>query len=423
MALARRLLPFLMLALAVPAAAQALPPKAQESYDQGFRLMLQGKVAEAISKYEEALVVAPKAKEVLVEYIVALRKGCRYQRSAKAGWQALEVDPSNAMAWGNLGNTFLAAEEWEGAALAYDKVTTLGKDKAQAVQNLLNLGHAQCDAGDPAGALKVYAKATKLDPKNGLTLVDIAVAHSRLGNKQAAVDSAKAALALLAKQSDARAEATTRYAEAVLKRIEADEVVRSTRPAYRQALPKSLAKQPARGKAAALEVEAQSTHVVDVGESRLASLTAPENWPLQVDVPEKGSAESELATLTFAAPQGARFQFLISLINEDKPLERVKEQTEIAWMMLQVRSKEKQAKPDLHELTSETLRGYYFSHQDEKLIGKVPAPGDFPFVTQGVARVGGISCTFTLLTFDVEEATLTPLFTVLKGLAVTAETK
>lgn len=423
MALARSLLPILLLALAVPAAAQALPPKAQESYDVGFRLMLQGKVAQAIAKYEEALVVAPKAKEVLVEYIVALRKGSRFQRSAKAGWQALEVDASNAAAWGNLGNTFLAAEEWEGAALAFDKVTTLGKDKAQAMQNLLNLGQAQCDAGDPAGALKVFAKAAKLDPKNGLTLVDIAVAHARLGNKQAAVDSVKAALALLAKQNDARGEATTRYAEAVLKRIEADEPIRSSRPAYRQALPKSLAKQPARGKAAALEVEAQSVHVVDVGEGRLASLTAPENWTLQVEPAPKVADSKELVTLIFAAPAGARFQLLISLLDEDKNLERLKEEAEVAWMLLQFKSKEKQPKPELRELTSETVQGYYFSDEDEKLRGKEPAEGDFPFVTQGVARVGGISCTFTMLTFDIEDATLTPLFTTLKGLAVKTEAK
>jgi tetratricopeptide (TPR) repeat protein len=423
MALARWLAAVLLLVLAVPASAQALPPKAQESYDLGFRLMLQGKVAQAIAKYEEALVVAPKSKVVLLEYVVALRKGSRFQQSAKAGWQLLEVDASNAAAWGNLGNTFLAAEEWEGAAFAFDRATTLDKDKAHAVQNLLNLGHAQCDAGDPAGALKVFAKAAKVDPKNALTLIDTAIAHSRLGNKQAAMDSMKAAFALLAKQNDARAEATKRYAEVVQKRVEAEEPIRSTRPAYRQALPKSLAKQPAKGKAAALPIETQSVHTVDVGEGRLASLTAPENWTLQVELPPDGTAGTERGTLVFTAPPGARFQMLISLLGADKTLEQIKEQVEVAWMLLQFNSKEKQTKPELRELTSETLQGYYFSEQDKKLIGKEPAEGDYPFCTQGVARVGGISCTFTLLTFDLEDATLTPLFATLKGLAVKAETK
>ena len=61
MALARWLLPILLLAPAVPAAAQALPPKAQESFDAAFRLNLQGKVGDAIAKYEEALGIAPLA--------------------------------------------------------------------------------------------------------------------------------------------------------------------------------------------------------------------------------------------------------------------------------------------------------------------------------------------------------------------------
>ena len=96
-------------ASALPASAQALPPKAQESFDAAFRLNLQGRIGDAIVKYEEALALAPKSKEVMLEYVVALRRASRFQRSVKAGWQLLEIDGSNPAAWTNLGNTFLAA--------------------------------------------------------------------------------------------------------------------------------------------------------------------------------------------------------------------------------------------------------------------------------------------------------------------------
>lgn len=421
MASARRLLPVLLLALAAPSPAQSLPPKAQESFDQAFGLMQRGKVAGAIAKYEEALAIAPLSKELLLEYVVALRKGCRYQQSAKAGWQLLEVDPSNAAAWGNLGNTFLAAEEWEGAALAFDKVTTLGKDKAQAVQNLLNLGHVQCEAGDPAGALKVFAKAAKLDPKNGLTLVDTAIAQSRLGNKKAAVDNAHAALALLAKQNDARGQTAKQYAEAVLKQLEADAPIPSERPPYRQALPKAFAKQPPKGKAAALEVGKDVMHVVQVGKARLASLAAPETWTLLLETPDRRSEEALLATLSFVPPPGARFQALLSFIDADKSIEQVKQEVEFAGTLLLPSSVERTL--DVRELTSATVHGHYFSVQDKSLVGKEPPEGQFPFCTQGVLRVGDVSCTFTLLTFDREPSTMTPLLALLQGLAVKPEEK
>lgn len=423
MALARSLVPILLLALAVPAAAQALPPKAQESFDAAFRLNLQGKIGDAIAKYEDALAIAPKSKEVLLEYVVALRKASRFQRSVRAGWQLLEIDGSNPAAWTNLGNTFLAAEAWESAEFTFDKAATYSKDKAFSVQNLLNLGYAQCDAGDPEGALRVFGKALKLDPKNGATHIDIGIAHARLGHKQEALDSVKAGLALVAKQTDSRAQTAKRLGELVLKRLEADEPVRTGRPIYRQSLPEALAKQPAKGKAAALEVEEQCAHAVDLGKGRLASLTALERWTLQVEPAFREPTSSEPVTLTFSPPPGTRFQFLISLIDEDKSLEKLKEEAELAGLMIQLQAGKKAEKVELHELTSPTVQGYYFSDEDEKLRGKEPAEGDFPFVTQGVARVGGISCTFTMLTFNIEEATLAPLFATLKGLTVSAGTK
>ncbi|NUP97768.1 MAG: tetratricopeptide repeat protein [Planctomycetaceae bacterium] len=423
MASIRWLLAVCLLVFAVPAAAQALPPKAQECFDAAFRLNLQGKIGGAIAKYEEALAIAPKSKEVLLEYVVVLRKACRFQQSARAGWRLLEIDGSNPAAWTNLGNTFLAAEDWEGAAFAFDKATMFSKDKAFSVQNLLNLGYAQCDAGDPEGALKVFAKALKLDSKSGTTHIDIAIAHSRLGHKQEALDSVKAGLALLAKQTDSRAQSAKHFGELVLKRLEANEPIRSGRPIYRQSLPESFGKQPAKGKAAALEIEKQSAHAVDLGKDRLASLSAPEIWTLQVEPAPSGSTGPDIATLTFIPPPGERFLLVISLIDTDKSLERIKEEVELAGLMIQLQAGKKAEKVELHELTTPNLQGFYFSDEDEKLRGKEPAEGDFPFVTQGVARVGGVSCTFTLLTFDLEEATMAPLFAVLKDLAVETGTK
>lgn len=410
--------PSLALALTVPAVGQTMSPPVKAAFDQAYAQLQKGHVAPAIAKYEEALKIAPNSRDVLLEYVVALRKGCRFQQSAKAGWRLLEVDPAYVPSWGNLGNTFLAAGEWDAAFLVFDKAAGLTKDKAWGAQNLLNLGHAQCTAGDAKGGLKAFQRAAKIDPKNGLTMVDTAAAQALLGDKAQAIAGLKAAIVQLSKQSDARSKATRAYAELMQGALEQGRPpFPDERSTYVQVLPAAFARQPEKGKAAALEPTAEVEHLLRADDKQFV-LRAPEAWTLVVD--GKGSQETSKTpmTLTFAPPAPARVEMLVTLFGKAVAKEKAKAFIDRLGHVQLATAVEKDV--EVKELTAPNAWGYWFRLQDKSLAGREPQEGEYRFATQGLLVVGESMFNFTMLTDDDDEKTMAPLFTVLQGLAVRA---
>lgn len=399
--------------LSVPALAQTLPPKAKTSFDQAFAAMKEGKIGKALTKYEEALAAAPQSKDICLEYIVALRKGNRLQQSAKIGWRLLEMDAGNHAAWGNLGNTFLAACEWETAGFLFDRASALSPDKAWGAQNLLNLGYQQCTGGDAAGALKVFARALALDPANGIAHLDIATAQAMLGDRDAAVQSARKGLELAEKDAGPRAEAGRMMGEMLLQKIEGGEPFAARPPFYVQRLPKPLLKQPDKGKAAALTVAKEVEHIVRVTDRLQMSLRAQETWPLVCTEPQRKEAP---ITLEFHSPVAGRFQLMLSLLEGVPVPQDLRGAVEKAGRGALASAVE--TRLELRELGAKNAPGFYFTVQDKELVGKTLAEDQYPFMTQGMVVIGEQYFVFTALCTEKGDKQLGPMLAVLRSVAV-----
>ena len=81
--------------------------------------------------------------------------------------KALAVEPLNPDLQTNLGMTFVANEEWEKAAAAFQSAYDMAKgDRAREFMALFNLAFAQWQKGDIDAALKSYQKALELEPES-----------------------------------------------------------------------------------------------------------------------------------------------------------------------------------------------------------------------------------------------------------------
>lgn len=409
--------PVLALAFAAPVLAQTMSGQVKAAFDAAYGHMQKGRVARAIAKYEEALKLAPNSRDVLLEYVVALRKGSRFQQSVKAGWRLLEVDPGYVPSWGNVGNTFLAAGAWDAAGFVFDKAANLTKDKAWGAQNLLNLGFAQCGAGDVKGGMKVFQRAGKVDPKNLLVAIDLAGAQAMLGEKDQALATLKTTIAQLGKQSDARSKTAKPYAEAMVATIEQGKPVFPAESAtYTQTLPAEFLKQPEKGKAAALQTTAEVEHQVRGIGDAVFTLRTPEPWALAIE--GKGSAEESksMLTLTLTPPAAVPADLMISLFGKAQEKSKVRAFVDRMGHVLLVTAVEKDV--EVKELTGTNVWGYWYSLQDKTRLGQEPEEGKYAFMTQGVVVLGEMMFTFTMLTQDVEEKTLAPMFAVVQSMAV-----
>lgn len=399
--------------LSTPLVGQTLPAKAKASFDQAFAAMKEGKISKALTKYEEALAAAPQSKDIHLEYIVALRKGNRLQQSAKVGWRLLELDADNHAAWGNLGNTFLAAGEWETAGFLFDQAAALASDKAWGAQNLLNLGHLQCTGGDAAGALKVFHKALALDPESGLAYLDIATAQAMLGDREQALQSVRKCIERFTEADGPRAEAGRMAGEVLLQKIERGDRFEATPPFYVQRLPKPLLKQPVKGKAGALAVAKEIEHTVRIAERLQVSLRAPETWPLLCAEPQPQQAP---LTLEFHSPVAGRFQLLLSLRAGAPVPTDLRAAVEKYGQRLLANAVE--TRLELRDLGAKNLPAFYFTLQDKALVGKTLGEEEFPFMTQGMMVVGNQLCAFTGLCTEKGDKQLGPMLAVLRSIAV-----
>lgn len=169
-------------------------------------LAVQGRSAEAIDRYREALRLKPDAPQVRVkladllegtgqtdeaiaEYIAALKTSPNYADAhnnfglllanlgrtdeAQAHYrQALEANPDYVNAWNNLGNLLRGLGRAEEAMAAYEKALTIQPDHAV---THLNLGSALMVTKAGKGeAMEHFTKALRSDPS-------LFAAHDRLG--------------------------------------------------------------------------------------------------------------------------------------------------------------------------------------------------------------------------------------------------
>ena len=91
----------LLLILMTPAQCQQT---AEDWYNGGTALSIQGKYDDAIKAYDEAINLDPNLAAAWDDKGNALNSLGRYDEAFKACDEAIRLDPKDAMAWGNKGN-------------------------------------------------------------------------------------------------------------------------------------------------------------------------------------------------------------------------------------------------------------------------------------------------------------------------------
>ena len=178
------------------------------AYDQGIRLSSQGRHAEAIAKFEQALAQAPNDTKVLfalgntanqlglgpvaeqffrqvlalepgrLEAIVnlanLLRGSAQFDAAIALLKPALGRDPQSPELHLTMGSALREKGDFSGAGDHYRAALTARPNYAPALANLADM---VSDAGDRDGARTLYDQAIKLDPKNPQIRLNRAILH------------------------------------------------------------------------------------------------------------------------------------------------------------------------------------------------------------------------------------------------------
>jgi hypothetical protein len=135
----------------------------------------------------------------------------------------------------------------------------------------------------------------------------------------------------------------------------------------------------------------------------------PDHGELVLRVPQawkdglRQSPDKLPPTITFSPSSGAPFKVMVTAGGGANPgmqapdMNTLRQQVESAAKNIATQAVEKSLK--LQELTGPAIHGFYFSATD-----KAPKKGEYKFVTQGIARVGGIVLVFAIFTNDGQEA-------------------
>ena len=137
------------------------------NFDMGVKLSNEGKNDEAIAKFNEVLVAAPKCTECLTN-IASLQMAKKDYDAAEATYKkALEVNPNSAEAYNGLATLYNAQKKFDQAAEASAQATKLGAAApgGASASTLFNQGVIAWNASKIPEAKKAFEEAVRLDPK------------------------------------------------------------------------------------------------------------------------------------------------------------------------------------------------------------------------------------------------------------------
>ncbi len=388
---------------------------AQSLFDQAFQLLEKEQVYDAIVFYDRALAVAPNSQDIWMEYIVCLRKAKYLQRAARAGWRALELGPATCHIWGNLGNVFIDAREWDAATMAFKQAAVYSKDKRWAAQNFLVLGYDQMSKGDSELALKSFQHGLNLDPTHGLAMVDIGVAKATMGRTEEGARDIRRGIEMIEKSGQSSG---LQYGRAALAEIEKDGRPRMGdrygRESF-QKLPERFLRRPAPGVALSLQIDPMVERCYQISSQGIVSLTLPEGWKESIEGKNQPEAEANPPAFVYRPEHGEEFLFLFT------PHPAAKQPSDLKTL---VEGLGQARLPDAVEdelelipIKSPTAEGYVFTFTDPKLVGKKHRGEDYPFSTQGIFASGGSLNLVTVLSDTVDKGFLEEIFGILRSLA------
>lgn len=157
----------------------------------GRQLFRQGKHAEAIQVFEQALQADPDQADVHDAIATAYFVVKQYDKAVEHFTRVTQLQPMDAKAYINLGAVFNRKEEFQKAADVLKKA--MSRD-GKAVEAYYNLGIAYRGLKQPAMAVNSYKEAIKLNPRMLDAMQNLGNTYLDLNNPKAAIEQYKRAL-------------------------------------------------------------------------------------------------------------------------------------------------------------------------------------------------------------------------------------
>ena len=183
---------------------------------EGRHLFRQGKHADAIRVFEQALQIAPDQFEIHEAIAAAHFVLKQYDQAIAHFTRVTQLKPMNAKAYINLGAVYNRMENFQQAADILKKA--ISRD-GKAVEAYYNLGIAYRGTKQPAMAVNAYKEAIKLNPRMLDAMQNLGNSYLEMNNPKAAIEHYKHALEIdpdfvRAQRGLARAEETLNQASA-----------------------------------------------------------------------------------------------------------------------------------------------------------------------------------------------------------------
>jgi hypothetical protein len=156
----RRLASRAVLVAATMLAPGATVPPAAEDLDPGWRLLREGRPAEAARVFAERVAADPSSSDGVRALVTALGRAGRSTEAVAAAQAFLDRSPASPEAWAHLGRAFLAAGRFDEAEQAFLESAALGPSPL----GEWGLGKIAASRGEVALAAARFATARELAP-------------------------------------------------------------------------------------------------------------------------------------------------------------------------------------------------------------------------------------------------------------------
>lgn len=139
----------------------ALRPEALVVNQEGVAFYQQGRLAQAESRFREALLAEPDYVEALINLGFLFAAQGRYDEAEASLQQALIIEPKSPYAYYNLGGVYSSKQDWAAAVKAYRQAIHFFPNYVRALNNL---GDAYSELGKFRQARSVLEKGLALAP-------------------------------------------------------------------------------------------------------------------------------------------------------------------------------------------------------------------------------------------------------------------
>lgn len=184
--------------------------KAETLNNLGYAYLNDGKINEAFTEFQKALVLNPNNKETLnyLGYISTRFK--KYNEAVSYYKRAISLDPNYAEAVHNLGVTYADMEDWD-EAIKYFKAALSNQVYSTPAQAYSNLGYAYYRKGDFVNAEKSLRDALLRNPVFPMAMYILGLVYIEKNNDNSAIEEFKKAIGILPDYADAHWELAKIY--------------------------------------------------------------------------------------------------------------------------------------------------------------------------------------------------------------------